>query len=90
MKANEIKAALQERGLTYSMIADATGVKIAHISAIINRHNKSMKVANIVAKAIEQPVERVFPEHFTVINQRKKDQEHRQLVIDDLRQRLAS
>lgn len=90
MKANEIKAALQNRGLTYSMIADATGIKIAHISAIINRHNKSMKVANIVAKAIELPVEQVFPEHFTVLNQRKKAHELRQVAVNDLRQRLAS
>ncbi|WP_065204276.1 helix-turn-helix domain-containing protein [Shewanella woodyi] len=90
MKANEIKAALQERGLTYSMIADAAGIKIAHISAIINRHNKSMKVANIVAKAIDLPVEQVFPEHTAVLNQRKKEQERRQNAVNDLRQRLAS
>ena len=90
MKSTEIKEALHLRGLTYSIVAEASDTKESHISAIINLHNKSKRVAGIIAKAIELPLEQVFPEYFDFPNRIKEQRNQRQKVVENLRQRLAS
>lgn len=86
MKAEEIKEALRSQGLTYSMVAEASDLTVPYISSIITRATTSMRVATIISKVIDKPVEQVFPEMFIS----KVTDEKRQQVVEQLRQRLAS
>jgi lambda repressor-like predicted transcriptional regulator len=86
MKTEEIKEALRNQGLTYSMVAEASDLTVPYISSIITRATTSMRVATIISKVIDKPVEEVFPEMFVT----KITDEKRQVAVDQLRQRLAS
>ncbi|NKF51386.1 transcriptional regulator [Shewanella sp. WXL01] len=90
MKAQEIKDKLRDLGITLSILEEATGIKRSHFSQVINHHNKSMKVATTVAKAIGVPVEQAFPNHFEVANKRKAAKVLRQQAVAEVRERLAS
>ncbi|CAI86600.1 helix-turn-helix domain-containing protein [Pseudoalteromonas translucida] len=62
MNHEEIKAAIYKKGYTLAMVAECINKHPSHISSIIHRRNTSSVIANAIAKAIDMPVEQVFPD----------------------------
>lgn len=62
MKANEIRAELVLRNIKVGSIADELGIKYPSVSQVISRKKHTPYVREAIAKAIERPVEEVFPE----------------------------
>lgn len=61
MKPNEIRAALVLRDISIQSIADKCGVKRPSVSMVISRKRHTQHIQEAVARAIEKPVEEVFP-----------------------------
>lgn len=62
MDKDAIKQALHAKGFSFTMIAEALGVGPNAVSAIASRRGQSKRVADAIAKALEMPVEEIFPD----------------------------
>jgi len=65
MTPHEIKVEIYKRrpdGLTITSIAKGLGVHKQAVANIIERRQKSMRIAQAVAEAIGRPLEEVFPD----------------------------
>lgn len=94
MNTEEIKATLQDQGITYAAIAEASDLTVSYISSIITRRTTSKRASTIIAKAMGKSVEKVFPELFDPskkhgVRRQIAEQKH-QRALDTVRQRLAS
>ena len=68
METTEIKIEIYRRkpfGISQASIARQVGVSPQAILNIIERRQKSRRIANAVADAIERPLAEVFPEYCT-------------------------
>lgn len=66
MRSSLIKAALEDVGKTGLAIAADLGVTHAAVYNVINRKQRSRRVAEKVAEAIGKTLEEVFPEYLEV------------------------
>ena len=71
MHPADIQAALKKRGLTQQAIADQLRVSPITVSQVIRGKNISDRIMKAVAKAIEKPVQYVFPEYYLSPPKRK-------------------
>lgn len=60
MTPNSRKAALVERGITITSIAEELGVTVSHVAQVVRGEKESPRVEQAVANAIGKPVEEVF------------------------------
>lgn len=72
-----IKAELRMRGWSGARIADSIGVSRSMVAHVIAGQAVSSRVMNQIAKVIEQPVEKIFPEKFRVRRTRQQMIEER-------------
>ncbi len=66
MTPTEIKIELLRHNVTQTEIARGCNVSCGHINRVIGRMSVSDHVQRAVAKAIGQPVEKIFPERYPV------------------------
>ena len=64
MTPNKIQYELKERGITQLAIAKKLNLTPMHISGVIRKERVSNLVMRAVAEAIDQPVQKVFPEYY--------------------------
>lgn len=64
MEPLEIRIALMRAGVRQADIARVAHVTTPHIARVINGQSSSDRVQRMIAKAIGQPVEAVFPERY--------------------------
>ncbi|RUO59422.1 helix-turn-helix domain-containing protein [Pseudidiomarina insulisalsae] len=62
MDSQKIKMELAQRGYDFSMLAKALGKSPSLISKVAARKARSYVVAQALAKALQRPVEEVFPD----------------------------
>lgn len=62
MKPLDIRIALMRAGVRQADIATTAGVTAGHIAGVIERRSKSDRVQRLIARALEMPVEQVFPD----------------------------
>ena len=61
MQPKERKAALVLRGIKQSEIAKTAKLSQAYVSDVIAGNRRSAAIEELIAKAIEKPVDEVFP-----------------------------
>lgn len=62
MNHDEIKKALNDAGLSFTSLAEATGRNPQNFSAVSRRKVLSRPAAMIIAAALQKPIEQVFPD----------------------------
>lgn len=62
MNHDEIKKALNDAGLSFSALAEATGRNPQNFSGVSRRKILSRPVALIISAALQKPIEKVFPD----------------------------
>ena len=62
MDKNQIKKALAEKGYDFSIVAHAIERSPSLISKVVARQARSRIVAMALAKAIDKPIQEVFPD----------------------------
>lgn len=62
MDSQKIKMELAKRGFDFSMLANALGKSPSLISKVAARKARSRLVAQALAKALERPIDEVFPD----------------------------
>lgn len=62
MDTKQIKAALEEKDCNFSILAEAIGKTYSAVYGVCQRKIDSAAIATLIAKAIETPVEDVFPD----------------------------
>ncbi|MDN7123312.1 helix-turn-helix domain-containing protein [Pseudidiomarina terrestris] len=85
MDSNKIKKELAQRGYDFSMLAKALGKSPSLISKVASRKARSQSVAAALAKALDRPIEEVFPDvesyHGAVVTSKEdREQKERELV----------
>lgn len=70
MQPKKIKAALKSRGYTLSMVAESIGRSPSLVSKVVSDKARSFDAANAVAKAIDKPLDDVFPGKYHTVGQR--------------------
>lgn len=85
MDSQKIKMELAQRGFDFSMLAKALGKSPSLISKVASRKARSHAVAVAIAKALDRPIEDVFPdvsEYHSAVpkNRRERKQKERELI----------
>lgn len=85
MDSQKIKMELAKRGFDFSMLAKALGKSPSLISKVAARKARSQAVAVALAKALERPIEDVFPDveeyhHGVPPNRQDRKQKERELL----------
>ena len=62
MNHQQIKKALNDKGLTFAALASATGRHYQSLTAVSSRTSQSKPAALIISAALGLPVEEVFPD----------------------------
>lgn len=62
MDSRNILEALQAKGINFSIVAEAIGVSTNMVSSVASRKATSRRVAKAISKAIDLPIEQVFPD----------------------------
>ncbi len=92
MDKKEIQLALKAKELNFSMMAEALGVKPKTVISVTERTTRSRRVAQALAKAIEQPIKKVFPdipEYHTNTPVSEIKRTERKQKVDALRELVA-
>lgn len=89
MRPKRIKAELKKRGYTLTMVAESIGRSPSLLSKVVSGEATSLEAARAVAKAIDKPLEEVFPGNYRTAGHRgyKKTEEY-QRKLAELRQLL--
>lgn len=84
MDTDQIKKELSARGFDFSMLAQALGKSPSLISKVAARKARSRAVADALAKALNKPVEQVFPDvteyHSAPLTKAEKQKKQRELA----------
>lgn len=85
MDSQKIKMELAKRGFDFSMLAKALGKSPSLVSKVAARKARSRTVALAMAKALDRPIEEVFPEveayhHGVPRSQHDRKQKERELI----------
>lgn len=73
MTPQEIKADLAARGYSIKMLAEAMNKSTAAVGAVINRQLVALPTAEAIAKVLEKPVLKVFPDVESYQSPRRKE-----------------
>ena len=85
MDSNLIREELYSKGFNQSILAEVIGCSPSLVNKVINRKAVSLRVADAIAKAIELPRLKVFPE----LGDRKLIVEDRSEKLKRLRELLG-
>jgi lambda repressor-like predicted transcriptional regulator len=70
MEPLEIKIALLRVGVTQADIARVRKVNPVTVHRVIEGHSISDPIQRLIARALDQPVEKVFPERYSPLKKR--------------------
>lgn len=90
MKKDQIKKGLAAKGYDYSMIAEVLSRSPSLISKVAARKARSVRVAQAIAKALELPVEEVFPDVAAYHGEAALTQQQKAAKQAELRAKLIS
>lgn len=71
MSPEQIHAALHQRSVSASQVADALNVSPQSVSSVIRRGRGSRRIATAIATVLEQPLDHVFPAYADADRQRR-------------------
>ena len=83
MQYSEIRSHLEARDYNFSMLAEASGYSLQHVTQVAKRVHQSRKVEEIIATAIDLPVDQVF-------DQRTSFARRRSQKLKELKQALSA
>lgn len=62
MDSRDILSSLKSVGINFSIVAEAIGVSTNMVSSVAARKSTSRRVAHAIARAIDKPIEQIFPD----------------------------
>jgi len=84
MDTDQIKKELAAKGFDFSMVANALDKSPSLVSKVAARKARSRMVAEALAKAIQRPIEEVFPDvpayHSKAVSAAEKQKKQRELA----------
>lgn len=90
MTPKRIKAELKKRGYTLTMVAESIGRSPSLLSKVVSGEATSLEAARAVAKAIDKPLEEIFPGNYRTADHRGyKQTEEYQKKLAELRKLLS-
>ncbi|WP_321532305.1 helix-turn-helix transcriptional regulator [uncultured Desulfuromonas sp.] len=63
MKLNKVRALMVDRDIKQADIADELKLSRSHVSGVISGRWRSRRVVECIARHLDMPVERLFPDY---------------------------